>query len=120
VLDDLQAEMIDRFGPLPPPARSLYRVAALKIRARELGIRKLDAGPMGGYLLFDDTNTVDPQAVIRLMQRSPRTYRLDGPLKLRFTWRAENEAERFRLVENLIETLAARKIGASDGAARSA
>ena len=120
-LDDLQAEMIDRFGPLPPPARNLYRVAALKIRARELGIRKLDAGPLGGYLLFDDSNTVDPQAVIRLVQRNPRGYRLDGPLKLRFTWRAESEAERFRLIENLLEALAPRLRAASpDPAARSA
>jgi transcription-repair coupling factor (superfamily II helicase) len=120
-LDDLQAEMIDRFGPLPPPARSVYRVAALKIRARELGIRKVDAGPLGGYVLFDDANTVDPQAVIRLVQRNPRAYRLDGPLKLRFTWRADSEADRFRLVENLIDTLASRQhVDGSDSAARSA
>jgi transcription-repair coupling factor (superfamily II helicase) len=120
-LDDLQAEMIDRFGPLPPPARNLYRVAALKIRARELGIRKLDAGPLGGYLLFDDSNTVDPQAVIRLVQRNPRGYRLDGPLKLRFAWRAESEAERFRLIENLLEALAPRlRAARPDPAARSA
>jgi transcription-repair coupling factor (superfamily II helicase) len=119
-LDDLQAEMIDRFGPLPPPARNLYRVAALKIRVRELGIRKLDAGPLGGYLLFDEANTVDPQAVIRLVQRNPRNYRLDGPLKLRFTWRADSESERFRLVENLIDALAPRGRPATDSAARSA
>ena len=120
-LEDLQAEMIDRFGPLPTPARNLYRVAGLKIRARALGIRKLDAGPLGGYLLFDDANTVDPQAVIRLVQRSPRAYRLDGPLKLRFTWRADNEADRFRLVENLVDALTPREQPATtDSAARSA
>ncbi len=107
-LDDLRAEMIDRFGPLPQPARHLYRVAALKVRARALGIRKIDAGPLGGYLLFDETNDVDPQTVIRLVQRNPRTYRLDGPLKLRFTWRAEGETDRFTLIETLIEGLAPR------------
>jgi transcription-repair coupling factor (superfamily II helicase) len=95
-------------------------VAALKIRVRELGIRKLDAGPLGGYLLFDEANTVDPQAVIRLVQRNPRNYRLDGPLKLRFTWRADSESERFRLVENLIDALAPRGRPATDSAARSA
>jgi transcription-repair coupling factor (superfamily II helicase) len=64
---------------------------------------------------------VDPQAVVRLVQRNPRAYRLDGPLKLRFTWRADSEADRFRLVENLIDTLASRqRVGESDSAARSA
>jgi len=104
-LDDLRAEMIDRFGPLPEAARNLYRIAGLKIRARELGIRKLDAGPPGGYVLFDENNPIDPQAVIRLVQKASRGYRLDGPLKLRFTWRAESDDDRFSLVEKLLDTL---------------
>jgi hypothetical protein len=44
-----------------------------------------------------------------LVQRNPRGYRLDGPLKLRFTWRADAEADRFRLVENLIDALTPRE-----------
>jgi len=105
-LDDLRAEMIDRFGPLPEAARNLYRVASLKIRARALGIRKLDAGPQGGYVSFDETNQIDPQAVIRLVQKGSRGFRLDGPLKLRFTWRAESENERFDQVAKLLDSLA--------------
>ena len=32
-LDDLQAEMIDRFGPLPPPALTLLQIHRLRLRA---------------------------------------------------------------------------------------
>ncbi|HEY7378208.1 MAG TPA: transcription-repair coupling factor [Steroidobacteraceae bacterium] len=106
-LDDLQAEMIDRFGPLPEPARNLYRIAVLKLRARALGIAKIDAGAQGGYVLFNEGNVIDPQTVIRLVQSQPRAYRLDGPLKLRFVWRSESEAERLRRAGELLETLAA-------------
>jgi transcription-repair coupling factor (superfamily II helicase) len=120
-LDDLRAEMIDRFGPLPEPARNLYRIAGLKIRARALGIRKIDAGPQGGYALFDESNRVEPQTVIRLVQKSPRNYRLDGPLKLRFTWRAEHDDERFAQVDRLFDSLTDGSRAASpDDAARSA
>ncbi|HEU4531482.1 MAG TPA: transcription-repair coupling factor [Steroidobacteraceae bacterium] len=106
-LEDLQVEMVDRFGPLPPPARNLYRLTGLKLAARELGIRKIDAGPLGGYVLFNEDNRADPQAVIRLVQRNSRHYRLDGPLKLRFGWKAESEAERFERTAELISSLQA-------------
>jgi transcription-repair coupling factor (superfamily II helicase) len=115
-LEDLQAEMIDRFGPLPEPARNLYRIAVLKLRARTLGIAKIDASAQGGYVLCSEGNAIDPQTVIRLVQSQPRIYRLDGPLKLRFTWRADSDAERLRQAGELLETLAA----AAPGGARAA
>jgi transcription-repair coupling factor (superfamily II helicase) len=104
-LADLQVELVDRFGPLPPAARSLYRIAELKLAARDLGVRKVDAGPLGGYVLFNEENRADPQAVIRLVQKNSKHYRLEGPLKLRFGWRAESEAERFQKTAELIASL---------------
>ena len=44
-LRELQVEMIDRFGLLPPPAKNLFRIAELKLAARALGLRKIDIGP---------------------------------------------------------------------------
>ena len=48
-LDELRAEMIDRFGPMPNYALSLFRCAQIKLRAADLGIRKIDAGAASGY-----------------------------------------------------------------------
>jgi transcription-repair coupling factor (superfamily II helicase) len=104
-LEDLQGEMIDRFGPLPPPAHNLYRIAALKLRARALGLRKIDAGPCGGYILFMEDSRVDPLALIRLVQGNPDDYRMDGPLKLRFEWDAEEEEQRFGQTRALLDRL---------------
>src|SRR5690606_3491156 len=47
-LDELQVELIDRFGLLPAPVKTLFAVARLKLAARELGIVKIQAGPEGG------------------------------------------------------------------------
>src|SRR6202030_4600609 len=55
-LDEMKAEMIDRFGPMPEYAQSLFRATRLKLRAAELGIRKIDAGATSGYFIFDETN----------------------------------------------------------------
>jgi len=105
-LDELKVEMIDRFGPMPPYTLSLFRATALKLRAADLGIRKIDAGASSGYFIFDETNIVDPKRVLKLIQGNAKQYRLDGPLKLRFTHDARNEEKLFARIEQLVETLA--------------
>ena len=104
-LDDLMGELTDRFGPLPEPARCLMRVARLKSRAAPLGIRKIDASATGGYVLFEEDNSVDPAAVIRLVQQPRSKYRLDGPLKLRYQAKLDKGEERFAFVAELLERL---------------
>ena len=105
-LDELKVELIDRFGPLPPYAQSLFRCAQIKLRAAELGIRKIDAGATGGYIVFLENNKIDSKRVLKLVQGKPKDYRLDGPLKLRFTHDARTEENLFTRVELLVELLA--------------
>ena len=107
-LDDLTAEVHDRFGPLPPPAQSLIRIAKLKLTARALGIRRLDLGPQGGSVTFEERNAIEPAAVVRLIQQAPREYRLEGPLKLRITRAMPTEEARFDFGASLMKRLAAR------------
>ena len=105
-LDEMKVEMIDRFGPIPPYAQSLFRAAYLKLRAAALGIRKIDAGTSNGYILFDEHNKVEPKRVLKLIQGKPKEYRLDGPLKLRFAHIARTEEALFTRVEQLVDQLA--------------
>ena len=84
-LRELQVEMIDRFGLLPQPARDLIAAAELKLAANALGIRKLELGESGGRVHFRAQPAVDPLKIIRMIQREPRAYRLDGQDKLRIT-----------------------------------
>jgi transcription-repair coupling factor (superfamily II helicase) len=104
-IDGLTEEIVDRFGPLPPPATNLLRVARLKLAARAIGIRRLDLGPQGGYALFEETNQVDPRAVIRLVQHPDRDYRLEGSLKLRISVETDEGAERFAFAEDFLSQL---------------
>jgi transcription-repair coupling factor (superfamily II helicase) len=104
-LDELKVEMIDRFGPLPPYAQSLFRATYLKLRAATLGIRKIDAGASNGYFVFEEQNAIDPKSVLKLIQGKPKEYRLDGPLKLRFAHIARTEEALFSRVEQLVEQL---------------
>ena len=105
-LQDMGGELVDRFGPLPAPAANLLQLAALRLRARELGIRRLDLGPLGGTVHFEAANKVDAPAVIRLLQRPAHDYRMDGPLKLRFSRGLTLIPARFEFANQLLKELA--------------
>ena len=105
-LRELQVEMIDRFGLLPPPAKNLFRIAELKQAARALGLRKIDVGPGGGSVTFGQETQVEPATLIRYVQRNSRTHRLEGGVKLRFVMRLEKDEQRFAAAEELLTELA--------------
>ncbi|HJQ73590.1 MAG TPA: transcription-repair coupling factor, partial [Gaiellaceae bacterium] len=73
-LDDLEAEVIDRFGPLPPPARTLFVVHRLRQRAAALGIRRLELGAAAGVVEFQQDHRVAADRVVRLIQRPGGRY----------------------------------------------
>jgi len=104
-LDELQVEMIDRFGLLPPPARNLLRVTALKLLAEPLGIDKIDCGANGGRIDFAASTKVDPTRLITLVQSAPKHYRFEGASRLKLQIPMERIEERFATVEALLERL---------------
>jgi len=104
-LDELSAEIYDRFGPLPPVAHSLLKLAKLKLAARAIGVRRLDIGPQGGSVTFEERNSIDAGTVVRLIQKAPREYRLEGPLKLRISRTLPSEEARFEFAADLLKRL---------------
>jgi transcription-repair coupling factor (superfamily II helicase) len=105
-LRELQVEFIDRFGLLPEPAKMLFRIAGVRLKASALGIRRVDAGPRGGHVLFGDAPKVDPVRILRLIQSQPRVFRLDGQHKLRFNRPTAEVEERLRQLHDLLDELA--------------
>ncbi|MHB9117254.1 MAG: transcription-repair coupling factor [Burkholderiales bacterium] len=81
-LDTLREELIDRFGLLPPPAKSLLDTHRLRIQAKPLGIVKIDASTASLQLQFIPNPPIDPMKIITLIQ-SRRDHKLNGPDKLK-------------------------------------
>jgi transcription-repair coupling factor (superfamily II helicase) len=105
-LKELQVEMIDRFGLLPPQVQNLFQVSRLRLRAQALGIRAIEAGPQGGSIEFKQSTPVDPLALVKLVQSDPRGYRLTGANRLRFERALEDAAERQQYLDSLLQIFA--------------
>ena len=63
--------------------RTCVRIAKLKLGARAIGVRRLDLGPQGGSVVFEERAAIEPATLVRMIQKAPREYRLEGPLKVR-------------------------------------
>ncbi len=106
-LENLQAEMVDRFGRLPPQVVNLFRVTEIKLLAQYLGITRVDFGESGGRVEFGQDTTVDPMRVIELVQSSPDRYRFDGGNRLRLILPLGDTELRLRSCRELLEQLGA-------------
>ncbi|HEY6611045.1 MAG TPA: transcription-repair coupling factor, partial [Pseudomonas sp.] len=104
-LNELQVEMIDRFGLLPEPAKNLMRLTLLKLQAEQLGIKKVDAGPQGGRLEFTADTPVEPLTLIKLIQSQPNRYKFEGATLFKFQVPMERPEQRFNTLEALFERL---------------
>jgi transcription-repair coupling factor (superfamily II helicase) len=80
-LADLQEELVDRFGELPPQARALLDSHRLRLLCKPLGISKLDATGEQIVVQFEANPPIDPMRIINLIQKD-RNYRLAGQDKL--------------------------------------
>ncbi len=106
-LDEIQVEMIDRFGLLPEPLKNLFAITELKQKANALGIVKVEAGEKGGKLEFNEKPNVKPETIIRLIQLPTQQFRLDGPTRLRFNLSPHTLNQRIEIIAKLLDELSA-------------
>jgi len=71
-LADLQGEMADRFGRLPPETETLFDIIGLKIRLRNLGITRLEQAANALVFSFVREAPVEPQRILDLISRKPK------------------------------------------------
>lgn len=105
-LHDLQIELIDRFGLLPPPVKHLLLITELKLKAAQLGIQKISAVAEKAKLDFIEKPAVNPAVLIQLIQVHAKRYQMEGPQRLRFTLDSTTPEERIFEISSLLGKLA--------------
>lgn len=104
-LHELQIELIDRFGLLPPPVKHLLLITDLKLKAQQMGVLKISAGAQQGKIDFNENPSIDPGVLISLIQVHAKRYQMEGPQRLRFTLDGTTPEERIFEIHSLLDKL---------------
>ena len=105
-VDDMQEELIDRFGKLPDPVKALIETHRLRIAAKTVGIIKIDAHGEAATLQFMAKPPIDPMRIIELIQKN-RQIKLNGQDKLKITAAMPDLAARVTQIKTAIRQLTA-------------
>ncbi|WP_100658283.1 transcription-repair coupling factor [Alteromonas flava] len=103
-IDNLQIELIDRFGMLPQAAKNLVAIAEYKLLAKQVGISKIEMGNQTGSIEFTTTTPVDPGYIIQLVQTQSKQFRFDGPTRLKLVNTPEDAQQRLDMVSSLLQS----------------
>lgn len=106
-LEQLQIEMIDRFGLLPIAVKNLFSSNEIKILCQSLGIKKLAANKSFVKIDFSESTSVEPITLIKLIQTRPNTYQLLNNHTLKITLIEHTEENRVEMVEEILKKLKA-------------
>lgn len=103
-LQNMQEELIDRFGLPPQQTEALLECHKLRIIAKPLGILKIDASSETIQLQFAQNADIDPIKLVKLLQTN-RHARMNGPDKLRIQAAYHDISQRADNIKILIREL---------------
>ena len=103
-LDQLQEELVDRFGLIPAPAQTLTDSHRLRILGKPLDLIKIDANTASITVQFGRDTPIQSHRVIHLVQ-SRRHYKLAGPDKLRIEKPIADIKLRVAEIKNILHEL---------------
>jgi len=103
-LTEMQEELIDRYGALPPQAQALIETHRMRILGKPLGVAKLIADGAAIQLHFLKNPPLDAARIIQLIQ-SDRSFKLAGPEKLVWQKATASLKERVAAVKELFRRL---------------
>jgi transcription-repair coupling factor (superfamily II helicase) len=75
-VEEIRAELRDRFGPLPAAATQLLDVVALRLLARVLRLEKLEVRGGRALLTFAPSTGVTPARLVTLLRTQPKRVKL--------------------------------------------
>jgi transcription-repair coupling factor (superfamily II helicase) len=89
-MEGFAAELIDRFGPLPPEVETLMLVVRIKALCKRAGIARLDGGPRGATVSFHNDKYTNPGGLVQFLNDQKGAAKVkDNKLVLRRDWTSE-------------------------------
>jgi transcription-repair coupling factor (superfamily II helicase) len=107
--DDIEgfaAELIDRFGSLPPEVKQLLEIIKIKNLCLKAGIEKIEAGKKGAIVSFHQNRFSNPLGLVEYINKRSRRVKLRPDHKLVYIAKWETPQERLGVCAALAGALA--------------
>ena len=86
------AELIDRFGKIPPEVNTLLLVVRIKSVCKKAGIGKLDGGPKGATLQFHNDKFISPEGLVEFIKKQNGLAKIkDNKLIIKREWKKNSD-----------------------------
>ncbi|MDD3580299.1 MAG: transcription-repair coupling factor [Desulfobacca sp.] len=102
-INDIEAELRDCYGPLPPEAENLLGVVRTKVDLRQLGIKRLDLNDSQVTIAFADSRRIRLARLVELVHKQPQRYRLTPEHQVRI--HLNEVSQPLELVKNCLKEI---------------
>ena len=99
------AELIDRFGALPPETENLLAVIGLKILAKAAGVHKVEVGPKGAVLTFWQNAFAAPEALMDWCQKNAQLITVRADQRLFYRHAFDADASKVPAIKRILTNL---------------
>jgi len=100
------AELVDRFGPLPPEVAHLLEVVRIKALCRMAGVEQVEAGPKGAQITFRSNSFANPDGLIAFITEGAGNVKLHPDHRLIFKADWASDDQRLKGTRALLRELA--------------
>jgi len=104
-VEEISAEVRDRFGPPPPPLENLFRMMSVKAMARRLGALGVEATRKTVTVHLSDRTPLDPQKVLGLVTAPSSPYRVTPDMRLRCRIREGTRSDSIEAAQAVVDEL---------------
>ncbi|HVP55985.1 MAG TPA: transcription-repair coupling factor [Candidatus Eisenbacteria bacterium] len=108
-LNDVAAELGDRYGQPPPPVRNLLEYAELKLLAQRVGVAQIERRKDAVSIRFTEKATVDPERLSRFVHAEPGSQFTPAGV-LKFTLKEKQPEVILTRLKALLEQLAGEEL----------
>lgn len=107
-LEELEVEMIDRFGLLPQQVKHLFESTRIKLLIEPLNLQKVESNEAMVRIQFGTQPNINPMELIKLIQNHPKNYQLKGQTELKYFDTMPNIEERVNAIARIVAAIANR------------
>lgn len=104
-LQELEVEMIDRFGLLPDQVKNLFETTRVKLLIDALNLKKVEASETMIRIQFGSNPNINPLELIKLIQNHPKNYQLKGQIELKYFDTMPEMKHRIQAIELIVATI---------------